>query len=838
MPGRPAWHAGARPERTLLTSVAVVLGVAVVAGTLIFTDTIHRSLRRTFAAADRGAAAIVTGRTGADTSLQAPTIAPKTLERVSRLRDVATAQGLVNDTAALVGTGGRLLNGGRGRAVSFLRPPFQNLEIVDGRPPLGAHDVVIDLATARARRLHLGQLVPMASGRPVEAFRLVGLARYGSADHPGGPVFGFSMQAAQYLFLKHDRFDSLLVSARPGVEPARLVAEIESLLDPQLVARPTSAQVDADAARFADRLGSIEDAVLAFGFVAVGVGALVIFNAFAISLTHRTRQLGLLRAVGATRGQLVRAVLVEAGLVGLLASVAGLAAAFGAAAVLHATISAAGPTLPTDQPVLATRTVLVSLAVGLGLTLATAVGPAIRAGRLAPLATLRHAVGMAPVGPATAWLALGLGGAGVGFTVHGLVAGTGIAGAAVGAMALLIAVVLVSPLLVLPLTNVIDRPLRRVGGATWNLARGFALRSPTRTAASAAAVTVGLTAVLFLTTLVGETRSQVRDAVGRSFAGDLAVTGQSGTAPFPAAATPLVAGVPGVAAAAPLKRASADVLGAGQQSANGIDTQSLGSAYRFDWVAGDDSLLGLLGPDGALVEQALATRAQLHVGSHFTAITAAGRSTDLTVRGIYRDPGLLPGFSIQLPAFNATFHQPRVRRILVKLAPGADPAVTAGRIDRALVAFPEARARSERQLADAEAGRFDTVLRLFYGLLAVTALVAVLGIFTTLSLQTHERARELGMLRAIGASRHTIRAMLTLEGVAIAAIGGLLGLGLGTLLAGTVTASLSQQQLGFRPPWTALAAAFPLAVMLGGLAGRFAGRAAARTEILAAIAYE
>jgi putative ABC transport system permease protein len=326
--------------------------------------------------------------------------------------------------------------------------------------------------------------------------------------------------------------------------------------------------------------------------------------------------------------------------------------------------------------------------------------------------------------------------------------------------------------------------------------------------------------------------------VARNFAGDLAIVHQDGFSTIPTQAAGVVAAVPGVQTTSVFKRADSTVAGTGQQTANGIDPQTIGSVYRFDWANGSDAVLGTLGPNGALVEQSLATRAHLRAGSHFTATTPAGKQVELAVRGIYRDQALLEGYTVGLPTFDDVFHQRRAARILVKLLPDADRTRTEDAINRALTAFPEARARSEQQLKDERSARLNSVLYLFYALLTMSIVVSLFGIANTLTLSIHERTRELGMLRAIGMSRRQIRRMIRYESVITAAIGTALGLVLGVFFAGVVVASLTDKGIAFAIPWGQLAVVLGLAVTSGVLAAVVPARRAAGLDVLGAIAYE
>jgi putative ABC transport system permease protein len=287
-----------------------------------------------------------------------------------------------------------------------------------------------------------------------------------------------------------------------------------------------------------------------------------------------------------------------------------------------------------------------------------------------------------------------------------------------------------------------------------------------------------------------------------------------------------------------LKRSDSHVAGGGSQQANAIDPQTIQEVYRFDWVEGSDTTIGLLGPSGALVEKRLADRANLHAGESFTVRSSSGQSTVLHARGVYRDQGLLGGYTVGLPAFDDFFGQRRAAQILVKLSPGADQRRVLPAIDHALGGFPEARARSQRQLATAQARRVNSVLYLFYALLALSVVVSLSGLINTLGLSVHERTRELGVMRALGSTRRSLRRSVRYESVIIGAVGAGLGALLGLFVAVVIVSALSSDGLELSIPWATLAGLLGLALLLAVLAAVAPARRAARLDILTAIAYE
>lgn len=831
-----------RRLRSALTAAAVLLGVTVISGTLVFTDTINHAVSRAVADAARGADVVISGRAPLDSTNQAPTVSAAVLKMIQKLPDVERAQGEIADMASIIGPHGRIVDVGAGgtRAFSYVGPPFQKLQIVSGRPPRQPHEVVVDADTAALEHYTRNQRITIATLRPARPFKIVGFIRFGGATHLGTTLLAFDLQAAQHLFDKTDRYDYVDVAGRPGVDPAALIKDITPFLGPRLVVQTASAQARQDTDRIFNQLSFLTEALLAFGLIAVFVGAFVIFNTFSITVAQRTRELGLMRTLGASRRQLLTSVLFEGLAIGVAGSVLATALGYGLAGAIRSILDGFGLRLPSTHPVLEFRTVVVCIAVGVTVTLISSLIPALRATRVPPLAAMRQGVPLpgSRFAPALPWVAVALTGTGVALTLSGLTGGAAVATTAIGAITLTIGLAILTPRFVPAAARVAGYPVEQGTALAGRLARENAARNPSRTAVTAAALMIGLALVLFVTIFAAETRTAIRDVVARSFAGDLAVTNQDGFSPIPAAAAKAVAAVKGVETVSVLKRSDSHLDLGGTQSVNGIDTQTLGNVYRFDWVRGDDSLLGLLGPNGALVEQDLASKSNLQVGSHFVVTTPAGQQTELTTRGIYRDRALLGGYAVSLPTFDHLFHELRVRRVLVKLAPGAATAKVAAKINAALAAFPEARARSEQQLKDVEADSLNSILYLFYALLAISVFVSLFGVVNTLTLSIHERRREFGTLRVIGASRRTIRRVVRYESVITAAIGGTLGLALGVFFAAVVTASLGDQDLRFAVPVLAVAGVVALTAALGVVAAIIPARRAARLDVLAAIAYD
>ena len=417
-------------------------------------------------------------------------------------------------------------------------------------------------------------------------------------------------------------------------------------------------------------------------------------------------------------------------------------------------------------------------------------------------------------------------------------AGARVLQSAVGALLLVVAIVLVSPLAIRPLARVAALPIERGGRIIGRLARENATRNPTRTAVSASSLMIGLALVLFVTVYASALRISTSRIIRQTFLGDFTIESQDGVTPIPGASARAAAAVPGVITVSSLKAGDALLPGAGKLTAEGIDPNTIGQVYRFEWAAGSAATLAGLGPGDAIVERDTANSAQLHVGERVVLTTETGVQAPLTVRGIYSDRALLRGIAVPIVEFDQIFHQQRLQDVFVKLGPGTDRGVAAAALDRALISFPGVVARSEHQLQDEIAGRVNRILLLFYALLAISVVTALLGIINTLSLSVHERTRELGLLRAVGMTGRQARLLIRDEALITAAIGSCSGVVLGIFLAWVITRALSSEGVVFSLPWLQVVAALGVGLVVGALAAIPPARRAAKLDVLEAIAYE
>ncbi len=835
----------ARRRRAALTAVAVLLGVSIISGTFVFTDTINAAFRQLFSATAKGADVIVSSRQDISSAQSAPASMPVSLvSSIRRLAGVASAQGQVSDTATIVDRNGKAIRrtGAPTIALSYLPPPFGGMTFIAGRRPRSSGEVAVDQATADQQGYKLGEIVPIVTGQPVRSFRISGIVRFGSQSTGGIGFAVFDLGTARGLYGKEGRVDRIYVAAARGVAPAAVVREIEPLLTPELVARPAGTQVDTDLERIGNQLNVLTGGLLAFGFIALLVGALVIFNTFSITVAQRLGELALLRALGATRLQVLGSVLLEAAALGAVASAAGIAGGLLAATAIRGLFTALGFGLPATGLVLSLRTVLVALGVGVLVTVAAGLIPALRATRVAPLEALRES-SAARLSPLRRRLAivtaavLAITGLALVFTSSGTVSAR-LATSAAGAILLVLAVVMMTPQVIGRLSRIVAWPLERDGRILGRLARENAARNPGRTAVSAASLMIGLALVLFVTVYAAGLRTSTSRIIERAVLGDFTIESQDGTSLIPAAAARAASAAPGLGAVSTLKAATAALGSSTGVTGTGVDPTTIEQVYKFDWLTGSSATVASLSFGDVLVERDAARAAHLNVGDKTTVKTETGLRVPVTVRGIYRDTALLQGFVLPLAQFNGVFHQERLRAVLVRLLPDADRVAAAAALDGALAGFPGVVSRSQQQLRDKISSRVNSILILFYALLAMSVLMSLLGIVNTLSLSIHERTRELGMLRAVGMTARQTRTLIRDEALITAAIGTVIGVCLGLFLAWIVTRALTDEGIVFAIPWLQVVVVGVVGIAAGILASLPPAARAARLNVLAAIARE
>jgi putative ABC transport system permease protein len=836
----------ARRRRAAMTALAVLLGVSMISGTYIFTDTIHSAFRELFAGATRGTAVIVSSRQNLSSPVNAPA---KThvgvIPQIRSLPGVAGAEGEISNVATIIGRGGKPIENSYAPTLglSYVPPQFGRFSFVAGSPPTGPGQVAIDQATAERQGFHVGDMVGVVTDQPLQRFRLTGIARLGGASLGGATFAVFSLATAQALYLEQGRVDQIAVTATKGTSAAMLISEIAPTLSPELVVRTAQSQANVEAAGIADRLGILTDGLFAFGFIAAFLGGFAIFNTFSMTIAERMGEFALLRALGATRRQVLGTVLAEAAAIGVAASLVGLGGGFLAALLIRALFGAIGLSLPSGGVSFELRTAEVGMGVGLLVTIAAALLPALRATRAAPLQAAREHQAPRSTSRRTALLraavalALFAGGLVLALTGSGS-ASQRLTRSAVGAGAIVLAIVAIAPLAIGQAVRLVGWPLERDGRILGRLARENATRNSARTAATASSLMIGLALVLFVTVYANGLRTSTNRILDRTLRADFTLQSSDGTSPVPAATVQAVTALPQVQAVASLTSAQGQVGRSGLVTAEGVDPSTFGQVYRFDWVQGSAPALSGLLPGDVLVEQDTARSAHLSVGKQITMTTETGLQSTVTVRGIYRDQALLQGFVLPISVFDRIFHQPKLQAVFVRLGPGASKKAARQELASALRPFPGVVARSTQQVKTVVAGHVNSVLALFYALLALVVGMSLLGIVNTLTLSLHERTREFGMLRALGMTPEQTRVLIRDESIITAALGAIAGVVLGVLLAWIVTLALAGDGVVFALPILQVLGLLVLGLVAGVVASVLPARRAVRLSVLEAIAQE
>jgi putative ABC transport system permease protein len=570
----------------------------------------------------------------------------------------------------------------------------------------------------------------------------------------------------------------------------------------------------------------------------------VIANSLSITIAQRTREIATLRTIGASRRQVLRSIVLESLIVGVAASIVGLFLGLALAKGLFSLFDAVGFTLPNSGLVFLTRTVVISLAVGIVVTLLAGLRPALRATRVPPIAAVQEGAELPP--PRLAWLrvpaALVLIALGFAAIVYGLF-GPGLGTAAllsamgVGAVLVFFGVSMVAYRLVPPLAATLGWPTARTGGAPGELARGNALRNPSRTASTAAALMIGLALVTLVAVLGDGIRTTFNSAVDDLARGEFyAITAQNNFSPIPVAASQAVRGTRGVENVASIRAGQAQIFGEADQL-TAVDPD-IGSVISLDWTEGSQEVLRSLGRRGAFVSKGFAKDHDLHVGSPIPLVTPTADRLTLQVRGIFDPPpGGSPFASVTIPSstFDAHYANPENLYTFVKMRGGVTPA-NGRALDRALASFPNAKVADGEQFKKNQASALNSILNVLYVLLALSVVVSLFGIVNTLVLTVFERTREIGMLRAIGMTRRQVRRMIRYESVITALIGAVLGIALGIVFGALLVARIEFIQ--FALPSGQIVVFAIAAVIVGVLAAIFPARRAARIDPLQALHYE
>jgi putative ABC transport system permease protein len=847
-----------RKLRVLLTAIAVALGVALMAGTYILTDTINHSFAGIFQTANRNKDVVITPTQtlGRGTNPETTPIDEAMVEKVRKTPGVAQAAGGIFSPATLLDEHRKRLTTGAapGFVASESPPRFRSTTLARGRRPLTAGEVAIDEATASRVGLHIGQRLIVAGRAPARLYTIVGILQFGGGESFGGAsVAELTLPEAQRVTAEPGHYDEIAVAAAPGVTPAVLRSRLRARLPGSVDVRTGAEEAHHETVELEENLGFLRTFLLVFAYVALFVGAFIIFNTFSITVAQRTREFGLLRTLGASRLQVMRAVLYEGLMLGALGAGLGLLGGIALAPALDQLFKAFGADLPDNGTVLETRTIVVSLLVGVGVTVLSGLPPALRATRVPPLAAMREGVeiprrtpltrGRAAVPILLALIALRL----VIDIAQSASATTIAITAAVGVLVLMVRLRQRARGSRYRITRALAGAIGALvswRGITGRLARENSVRQPGRTLTTAAALTIGIALVAFVAVLAAGTKATINHAISRSFAGNLIVenTRSSGEVGIPSALGGALRRVPGVATVTPVAFTVGRTHGSSSNvTITAIEPATFGRVYRVEWKHGSNASLAQLESGGTLLTQKYASAHHLAIGSNLSVQTPTGGRVSLRVAGIASDNAqLLGALTISLSLAQSAFGLREDAFDFVSYARGASNAQVQPSVQRLLARdFPQTRSRTEAQFVQEQAGKVNTLLDLIYVLLALSVIVSLFGIVNTLMLSVYERTRELGMMRAIGTSRRQVRQMIRYESLITALIGGVLGVVVG-LVAAVLVTTLALSGAGYVQsfPVGTLLVLLLVAAIAGLLAAQPPARRAARLDMLSALASE
>lgn len=870
----------AHKRRLFTTGFAIILGVAFMSGTLVLSDTLDRAVHGLISDALVGVDAVVRSDNVQESDFgpaQRSPIPTSELDVVRAVPGVRDAQGVVNGLPILFDKKGRATGGNFG-------PPTLGTNWLDssamptatlrsGRAPAGPDEVMLDFATARREGYRVGDSVKVQTQAGIGHFRLVGIAGLGEKGDvtTGARIVVFDTTTAQTQFGKPGAFDYIQVAARPGVSESQLTGALRSAVGRDLDVVTGDQFIAEQQAEIAKIIDIFTNAILAFGYISIFVGVFIIYNTFSILIAQRTRELALLRAVGAGRGQVLGSVLLEALVIGLVAGVVGLFLGFGLAALLKALIGGV-ISLPGTVPRLTVNTVATSVIVGTVVTVVSAFVPAYRTTRIPPVAAIgevavdRSALSRARLVFGSLFLA---GGIALTALVLTQTFELGILGIGIGAGLIFVAVLVIGPVFAAPAARAIGTLLTSRRGITGRIARENAARNPKRTAATAAALTIGVALVTVIAVMASSVKSSISTNVDKRMAKvDLIVdSGQNFPGVIPYSVEGQIGSVAGVASTSPLrftlanfldtKKAREEQAAAKAAGTPGADDPNTQPGQSRPIVAVDPAVffgivqLGTFEPKKvvpglgeAVVLASVAEENGWKVGDRIrvrTAVAEASALNELTIVATYSQR--LGGAAVITDL--ATFDRiaPQEFRVDNSIYVTLDEGVSASAVQKAIDSIlaksaPAATVSDVKTYVEEQVASFDTLLAMVYVLLLLAILIAVFGIGNTISLSILERTRELGLLRAVGMERRQMRVAIRWESGIIAVFGTILGIIIGVVLAIAFVIAFNEESISPVLPWGQLAVILVGGLLAGIVAAVRPARRAARMDVLTAIATE
>ncbi|ATL83433.1 ABC transporter integral membrane protein [Streptomyces malaysiensis subsp. malaysiensis] len=826
-----------------MTVLAVMLGVAFVAGTLVFTNTISDAYQKSSQKGYEGVdVAIAPDKKDDDAANpgDAPRLSQQLLDQAGKAAGAASAYGVVDGYSAVADKKGDLIGGGfSNRGGNYYPGPDgkdSRYTMTEGRAPKAIGEVALDSRTAERGHYKAGDSVRVSVDGPVRTEKVVGVFTTDDGNvAAGGTLALYDTATAQKLFGKPGQFDEIDVKAAAGTSQTTLKSEIDKILPEQAKATTGKKLAKDQAEAIEQGMSSMQTMMLVFAGIALFVGIFIIVNTFSMLVAQRTRELALMRAVGATRRQVTRSVLIEATIVGAIAAVVGLVAGIGIGAALRSVLNSTGANVPDGPLVVAPTTVLVSVLVGVVVTVLSAWLPGRRAAKIPPVAAM-NSVHAAPttrglvvrntIGTilAAGGIALVVAGAGMG--------GDGQGPMAFGAAVLVIGVFVLTPLLSRPLIAAAS-PVLRIFGMPGKLARQNAVRNPRRTAATASALMVGLTLITGMTVIAGSIQQGINKMAADGLRSDFVVSMGGGSArPLSPEVSKTLAKLPEVTSISPLRASPARIAG-DSDSLTGVDPKAIRNLVNVDFTEGSFTALG---GTKALIDDKIADEHGWKVGSTIPVTYEDGRKGRLTVGGVYEGNQMIRGVMVDSATVSPHMATVADFQVMLKAKGGATEA-NKDLLKKTLGENPAIKIQTKQDISDEIAMIFTLMLNMLYGLLAMAVIVAVLGVINTLAMSVFERSKEIGMLRAIGLDRRGIKRMVRLESLVISLFGGVLGLGLGLFFgwaAGELVATeLPTYELVL--PWGRMGLFLLMAALVGVIAALWPARRASKLNMLMAI---
>lgn len=845
----------ARKGRLVLTSLAIILGTGFLSGTFVFRDTINQTFDRLFSDVFRDVDAYVRSTSfielnfGGEQRAGTPISA---LDTVRGVPGVVSATGDIQAFARVIGKDGKPLGSEGGGPPTFggiaSRDSAGLWSVEEGRLPVGPKEMMLDRATADKGGFVVGDNVRVIAARGPREFTLVGIASYGDISSPGGATFAlFDQQTASEFLLEPGFVDAILVEGDDSVSDEMLAERIDAAIAEDLKLETlTGAEITAEVqGQIKDVLNIFSTFLIIFSYIALGIGSFVIYNVFSITAAQRQRENALLRAIGASRRQVSRSLLVEGTLMGVVGSLLGFAVGIGLSQVLNALLKATGFEVPTAGLAVKSGSLINTLIAGVSVTVFAAWLPARRAGRVPPLAALRDTA-LDTAGNLRRRVIIGL--ALIALGVGGLVAASNDAPIQVlglGVLGVFAGILVLGPAIARPIALALGRPVAALRGVSGTMARQNAARNPKRTSRTAAPVLLGVALVTAFTALAVSIRSEIRDTFGAAFSGDFALTVDSqGFGGIPLSVTDQIGSLEGVEQATgvgfttvrivdPNDTAADPAAAARGNFVQTINPATINGLFDLGIIEGD---LSALGRDGLIVEEKRATERGWKIGSKLQLVRIDGAVIEAQIRGLMSGDTSFANFVASREMFADAPTPIFDSFVYIKAQEGAPLDEVRSRIAAISSDAGIGALQSKEEFIDDQAAQINQVLGLIYGLLGLSIIIAIVGIVITLLLSVFERRREIGLLRAVGMSRAQVRSTVRWESVITSLLGAVTGVILGIVMGFVVVAALADEgNIAFQLPVAGTIWIVVISFVLGVVAAIYPAWRATKVNVVEAI---